>query len=145
MAGSLEILNPEEEGKAGISLTNTPSRQIRKRETVPFAASDNTEDNVDSGEFQGGAREIQDEKTVEMVVEEKNCASVLDRLVAADVISPQESLLIVLHIFHNRDLVEIAESSGVNYKTLCRQYERAIERLEKYFQDEKGYWAFLVS
>ena len=77
------------------------------------------------------------------MVEERNCASVLDRLVATNVISPQESLLIVLHIFHDRDLIEIAESSGVNYKTLCRQYERAIQRLKKFFEDEKSFWTYL--
>jgi len=116
---------------------------IRNRATVPFAAPDNTEDDVDSGQFQGGAREIEDEKTTEMVVEENNCASVLDRLVAANVLSPQESLLIALHIFHDRDLVEIAESGGVNYKTLCRQYERAIQRLKTFFDDEKRFLTYL--
>lgn len=116
---------------------------VRKKEMIPFAAIDNTEDDVDAGEFKGGADEIPDEKTVEMVVEERNCAAVLDRLVASNVISPQESLLIVLHIFHDRDLVEIAESGGVNYKTLCRQYERAICRLKEFFGNEKAGLAFL--
>ncbi len=69
----------------------------------------------------------------------------LDRLVAANVISPQESLLIVLHIFQERELVEISKFLGINNKTLCRQYERAIQRLKKFFRDEKGCWAFLVS
>ncbi len=110
---------------------------IRKKKMIPFAQPDNTEEDVDAGSFVGGADEIEDEKTVEMMVEERNCAAVLDRLVAADVISPQESLLIVLHIFHDRDLSEIAESSGVNYKTLCRKYERAISRLRNFFGDEK--------
>ena len=116
---------------------------IRKREVVPFAAPDNTEDDVDAGSFVEGTNEIHDEKTVEMLVEERNCTSVLDRLVAMNVISPQESLLIVLHIFHDRDLIEIAESSGINYKTLCRQYERAVDRLKEFFGDEKGGRAFL--
>ena len=115
---------------------------IRKKDMIPFAAPDNAEEDVDAGEFKGGADEISDEKTVEMVVEERNCAAVLDRLVASNVISPQESLLIVLHIFHDRDLVEIAESSGVNYKTLCRQYERAIQRLKTFFDDEKRFWTY---
>ena len=116
---------------------------IRKRATIPFAVPDNTEEDVDAGEFKGGAGEIEGEKTTEMIVEEKNCASVLDRLVTADVISPQESLLIVLHIFHDRDLVEIAESNGVNYRTLCRQYERAVDRLKRYFGNEKAGRDFL--
>ncbi len=112
---------------------------IRKREMIPFAAPDNEEEDIDAGEYDGGVSEIADEKNLEMVVEERNCAAVLDRLVASNVISPQESLLIVLHIFHDRDLIEIAESSGVNYKTLCRQYERAIQRLKNHFCDEKEF------
>lgn len=115
----------------------------RKKEVVPFAAQGNTVDDVDAGEFNGGADEIPDQKTVEMLVEERNCAAVLDRLVASNVISPQESLLIVLHIFHDRDLVEIAESNGINYKTLCRQYERAVDRMKRFFGDEKTGRAFL--
>ncbi len=116
---------------------------VRKKEMIPFAAPDNTEEDVDTGSFVGGADEIVDEKTVEMMVEERNCAAVLDRFVVADVISPQESLLIVLHIFHDRDLSEIAESSGVNYKTLCRKYERAISRLRNFFGDENTGRRFL--
>ncbi len=116
---------------------------IRNNQTIPFAAPDNAEDDIDAGQFQGGAAEIETDQTTEMIVEERNCASVLDRLVAADVISPQESLLIVLHIFHDRDLAEIAESSGVNYKTLCRKYERAISRLRNFFGDENRGRRFL--
>jgi hypothetical protein len=59
--------------------------------------------------------------------------------------SHQESLLIVLHVFQGRELAAISESLGISYKTLCRKYERAIERLEKFFRDEKSYWAFLDS
>ncbi|HOC92734.1 MAG TPA: sigma factor-like helix-turn-helix DNA-binding protein [bacterium] len=118
---------------------------VRETETTPFKSPDNTDDDVDAGAFEGGADEVVDEKTVESQVEEELCSSALDRLVAANVISPQESLLIVLRVFQGHELDAIAESLGISYKTLCRRYERAIERLEKFFKDEKGYWAFLNS
>lgn len=117
----------------------------READIMPFKSPDNTEDDIGAGTFEGGAEELVDEKTVESQVEEELCSSALDRLVAANIISYQESLLIVLHVYQGRELVEISEILGVSYKTLCRRYERAIKRLEKFFRDEKGYWAFLNS
>jgi len=80
-----------------------------------------------------------------MLVEERNSTDLLDPLVAMNIISPQDSLLIVLHIFHGHELIEIAEFIGVNYKTLCRRYERAIQRLRNFFGNEKRFRKFLES
>jgi len=118
-------------------------KATRKREMLPLSVPDDYEDDIDSESFLSGTDEIQNGKTVEMLAEDRNGADLLVPLVAKNVISPQESLLIVLRIFHDRDLIEIAESSGVSYKTLCRQYERAIQRLKDFFEDEKGFWRYL--
>ncbi len=109
---------------------------IRKRETESLDSSDNREDVSDVFVYQD---DFADEKTVESVFEEKNCEDLLVPMVAANVISSQESMLIVLHDIHDYELAEIAEAWGVNYKTLCRKYERALDKLRRHFPNKKDF------
>jgi DNA-directed RNA polymerase specialized sigma24 family protein len=57
--------------------------------------------------------------------------ALLAELVGRDVISIEESLLIVGHALYGRELRDIAAEQGVRYRALSKRYQRAVGKVRK--------------